>query len=90
MKFLSSSAGPVAEGAEVVATVVQKGVRLTWKRVRISSFVLQSLLPRCDFSMCAVNKGSEEAALCCCRVLRGSVGQMGDSNNLQGSSKQAR
>lgn len=38
-------------------------------------------------SMCAVNKGSEEAAICCCSVLRDFVGEMGDSNNLQGSSK---
>lgn len=35
--------------------------------------------------MCAVNKGSEEAAICWCSVLRGSVGEIGDSNNLQAS-----
>lgn len=49
-QVLSSSARPVAEGTQVVPTVVQKGVMLTWKRVRISSLVLQSLLTRCDFS----------------------------------------
>lgn len=53
-QVLSSSAGPVAEGTQVVATVVQKGVMLTRKPVRISSLALQSLLPRCDFSRACV------------------------------------
>lgn len=41
-------------GTKVAATVVQKGVMLAQRGVRISSFALLDLLPICDFSRACV------------------------------------
>lgn len=39
--------------------------------------------------MCAGSKGSEEAPICCCSVLRGSVGEMCDkTTSKEASNKQ--
>lgn len=46
-------------GTKVAATVVQKGVMLAQRAVRISSFALLDLLPICDFSRACVLRTRE-------------------------------
>lgn len=74
---MSSSAGPVAQGAKVVATVVEKGVMLSEKQVRISSFVLRVF---CQGVISAEHACCEQEGLC-----RRNVGQQQPPRKFQTS-----